>query len=113
MSEDNTKTVHETREDIWWITDEYLTLGARMIARQFIDDEKNNYTDMEAFKKRVVYVMRQHCPVMYSYFFTEAGLETLPQGAYDIILQIIRAERPLFLGGGALDGKGRIITPRQ
>lgn len=90
--------IHEVRDDVWWITDEYLTAGCHMVARQFIEDGKG-YTTMHAFIKAVTYAMRQHCPLMYSYFFSKAELTTLPMGTIHIILDLVKKERPLFMMG--------------
>lgn len=104
------KQPNAVRQDNWWITNEYLTAGAHMVASQFIEEpESITYDNVEKFRERVNYVTRQHCPIMYSFFFTETPAKTLPEGFLDIIMQLVRVERPLFMLGVETIAKGRII----
>lgn len=98
----------EVREDIHYITGEYLSAAANMVAWQFIEDDAE-YETKEDFKLRLTHVFRQHCPVAYSYFFQfSPGEDVLPDGTAQIVLDIIRTKKPTFLGG-KISG---IILPR-
>jgi len=88
-----------TRDDLWWITDEYLTYGCFMVAQQFIHEEGVEYISIDAFVERATYILRQHCPIVYSFIFTHSGAERLPTGTVNIILNMIRQKRPLFMHG--------------
>lgn len=91
------KDTTETRQDTWWITEEYLSLACHLVASQFIEeDDKPEYPSFTAFAERAAYLMRNHCPIAYSYFFQAGGTEVLPSGTLSIILDIIIKKRPLF-----------------
>lgn len=97
----------EERRDTWWISAEYLSAAITMVAFQFIDDTETHYgkDDKEKFLDRAEYVLRQHCPVAYSYFMQSVPSErALPEGVAQILLQRIWEQRPDFLGGP--DGGG-------
>jgi hypothetical protein len=100
--QEKTSMPHEVRDDLWWISSEYMTAACHMIAWQFIDSEEPNYTDRDVFVERLTYVMRQHVPILYSYFFTIEGVTTIPMGTVNIILNIIRQHRPMFLPSGGV-----------
>lgn len=89
----------ETRQDLWWITDDYLAAALHMVARQFIEDEETSYTFLETYEERVAYVLRQHCPIVYSYFFQNSPSKTIPHGTIKIVTDLVKKERPLFLEG--------------
>lgn len=89
----------EVREEISWISGEYLSYAAGMVAIQIIDN-KMEFEDVLDFELKVDYLMRQHAPIAYSYLFQNSqGTKVLPQGTYDIVLKYIRRAFPMFLGG--------------
>lgn len=104
----------QTREDLWWISGEYLSAAVNMCAWQFIDDEdaEDVYKTPKEFAERLEYVMRQHCPIAYSYFFQQgnSGEYALPYGTIKIVVDIIRTKKPAFLRGEFQDGP-KIIIP--
>lgn len=102
----------EVKEDIWWISGEYLSAAAHMCAMQFVDDEENEWNGREEFVERLTYIYRQHCPIAYSFFFqqmSQAGQDVLPYGAVEVVLANIRQKKPEFLGGKKPSG---IILPK-
>lgn len=112
MSEEKEESiVHEVRDDMWWISNAYLGAAMHMVARQFIDEPEVNYLDKDVLVERITYVMRQHCPIVYSYFFSIEGLTILPFGTVKIIIDLVRAERPLFFLGDGKNGTSKIILP--
>src|SRR5690606_2743301 len=92
----------EVRKDLWFVTDVYLEASVRMVAEQFINEENVVYDDRAHFIARATYVLRQHCPLTYSYYFEHARVEVLPAGTVDVLLEIIREQKPDFLPGGGL-----------
>jgi hypothetical protein len=102
--------VVETRADMAYITDVYLTATCHMVASQFICSD-TTYESREDFKAKATYVLRQHCPIAYSYYFEQAGLETLPEGTVGIILNMVKAIKPDFLLGSGLIGRPKLILP--
>ena len=108
------KKEEQVREDLWWISGEYLSASVNMCAWQFIDDEdaEEKYTTPKVFAERLEYVMRQHCPIAYSYFFQQPhnGEFVLPFGTLKIVADIIRTKKPGFLRGEFQDGP-QIIIP--
>jgi len=90
----------EQREDTWWITEKVMTAACITVAEQFVNDENTNtYPDWHSFAARAEYVMRQMCPIVYSYFFQHAKplqASVLPKGTLEIIQAEILRQRPLF-----------------
>lgn len=100
MAKDNVVQLPDgVRKDLWWITDAVLNASFMIVAQQFIHDDEYQPESREAFAERATYILRQLCPITYSYFFQQAKVETLPYGAVEVLLEMIRAQRPLFLGG--------------
>lgn len=104
--------VVNVREDMWMISDSYLSAAFHMVAEQFIADDVTTYVSRNEFIERAEYVLRQHCPIVYSYYFDWAGLKVLPSGSVDVLLEIIRKQRPLFLQGSDKPHAG-IILPNS
>lgn len=104
-SDGETKTVHEEREEISWMSGEYLSAACAMVAWQFIDEPADSALtpkNLVELAERATYLMRQHCPLAYAYFFqNNVGDNPLPTGTLQIVLDAIRKERPIFLGGAA------------
>lgn len=104
----------ETKDEVSFLSGEYLTFACHLVALQIIDGSIEDMTwsksEMEEFKERMTYLMRQHAPIAYAYFFQEStGDDILPQGTIDVILEIIRREIPTFMGGK----NSGIITPED
>ena len=99
--EDKVEVIEETS----YISGEYLSAAVQMVAWQFIDaPEHEAPADLNIFADKAGRMMRQHCPIAYSYFFQNMGGElALPLGTLDIILTEIRKQRPMYLGGDASD----------
>jgi hypothetical protein len=86
--------IEEVKEDIWWISGEYLAAAYKMVAWQFIDDEEVEYATREEFAERVEYVFRQHCPIAYSHFYVDLPYDAqMSGGVLEILLSIIQSER--------------------
>lgn len=97
------------REDVSWISGEYLTHACHLLALQITDgnEEDKAWTadDMPEFKERMTYLMRQHAPIAYAYFFdVSKGEDIIPQGTIDVIIEIIRRQIPEFIGGRKSSG---------
>ena len=90
---------YEVREEMVYISGEYLSAACQMVAWQFLDNPKEP-VNKEEFRERAEQLMRQHCPVAYAFFFDnyQSGY-VLPPGTLDIILSHIRQHNPKFLGG--------------
>lgn len=103
---DGPTPVDSVREDVSWISGEYLSFACCMVARQYLDGEvEYEAGDEEKFAEDAAYKMRQHTPIAYSYFFQNYGGDRpLPPGTLDIILDYVRNEKPTFLGGKAPSG---------
>lgn len=100
----------EVREEIAYISGEYLSAACNMIAWQFIDSKEEPAT-FEEFRARCDHLMRQHCPQAYAYFFqhlVHPESYILPYGTVDIIRTYIRQQWPTFMGGRP---DGSIIIP--
>lgn len=103
----NEETIEEetqfAREEMSYISGEYLSAAASMVAWQFIDRPESDWpADANYFAEVACELMRQHCPIAYMYFYqNSSGDFPLPTGTLDIILQNVRAEKPTFLGGNA------------
>jgi len=95
----------EVIEETSYISGEYLSAAVQMVAWQFIDEPEHEApADLNIFADKAGRLMRQHCPIAYSYFFQNMGGElALPLGTLDIILTEVRKQRPMFLGGDASD----------
>lgn len=91
----------EIREELSYISGEYLSAASSMVAWQFIDTPPEEAPDnLINFATRCADLMRFHCPIAYSYFFQNNTQDwPLPVGTLDVVLKNIRKERPLFLGG--------------
>jgi hypothetical protein len=102
--------VADVRVDTNWITGEYLSAACRMVARQYIDGNIMYVKGEESkFAENAAYLLRQHAPIAYAYFFQNyTGDNPIPQGTMDIIVGYIRQENPEFLGGRKPSG---IIVP--
>lgn len=93
------------RDDLWWITEKYMSLACTIVAEQFIQEENPTYANAGVLTERINYVMRTHCPIIYGYFFDRTGNDVLPAGTVAIIIEMIKAERPLFSVGGITLGQ--------
>lgn len=81
---------HLYRTDTWWISNEYLTLAANMVALQLIAGEEK-FANWEEFEERVTYVLRQNCPVAYSYLFDKhVGVGAIPAGFANVVRHITK-----------------------
>lgn len=103
----------EIKEEVSWISGEYLTHACYLVALQITDGNKEDQaweeSDMPEFKERMTYLMRQHAPIAYAYFFDKAtGDEIIPHGTIEIIIKLIRKQIPEFMGGKIDSG---IIIP--
>lgn len=99
----------EVREEMVYISGEYLSAACQMVAWQFLDNPKEP-TNKEEFRERAEYLMRQHCPIAYAFFFDNSQFEhALSPGTLDIILSYIWQHNPKFLGGKS---NGGIILPK-
>jgi len=89
----------EERNDVLYINNEYLTMALYMVAQQFICDPMVGFTRLEDYRERCTYLLRQHCPMAYAYFFEQARLDVLPMGSLMIILDTVRQHNPFFMRG--------------
>lgn len=91
----------EERNVTWHISPEYLTHAAYIVATQFLAEKADMWTERTQFNIDADFLMKEHCPVAYAYYFQFAQNDTtvLPTGTTDIILEIIRRTNPTFLGG--------------
>ncbi|MNU55822.1 hypothetical protein D3C71_449070 [compost metagenome] len=93
------------RDDLWWVTEKYMSLACAIVAEQFIQEQNPEYANAGVLVERINYVMRTHCPIIYGYFFDRTGNDVLPAGTIAIIIELIKAERPLFAVGGITLGQ--------
>lgn len=91
----------EVVDHVTYISGEYLSAACNMIAWQFMDSERVwKKEELQEFTDLAAELLRQHCPLAYSYFFQNVvGDNVLPTGTIDIIITHIRQHQPLFMGG--------------
>ncbi|MMZ45225.1 hypothetical protein D3C76_499720 [compost metagenome] len=97
------------RQDTWVITTPYLNMAAQIVASQFVEARETAYYEsVDAFRSLVEYMMRQHLPIIYSFYFQNPDRTdnyVIPLGTISIIMSHILAERPLFHVVGWKDGR--------
>lgn len=93
----------EIIDETQWITGEYLSAACKMISEQFTRLHFKEWpANKEEFHDRVTRMFRQHCPIAYSYYFTNSqGQNIIPTGTVDIVLEYVHAspEGKDFMGG--------------
>ena len=62
-----TKKPDITKEDLWKISDEYYAAVVTILVEQM---QGEVFTSQEDYEQRIHYVMRQHCPIYYSWLHT-------------------------------------------
>lgn len=98
MKKDETQEVGKNTEfvdDTVYISGNYLSSAAAMIAWQIIDRPKEIIPDTELeFNMLVTLLMRQHAPFAYSYFYQDApaGEDIIPDDVMASILAFIRTQ---------------------
>lgn len=86
----------EHREHVWWVTAPYMTGVCHIIAEQYVARVDYHPTSFKEFREDVTFVLRQHCPVAYEYIFSKRQMLHIPSGSMNIIISLIREQRPLF-----------------
>lgn len=98
----------DQKVETWYISGEYLSAAAGMVAWQLIDNEEAQFASMEEVLDRIEYIMRVHCPLARKYFLDHYPDERrLPPGANEIILDFVWQHRPMFMGGRP-DGRATV-----